>query len=64
TTASYGISVGGTVYRMDDVPLTLRPALPSPYPSDESVLKGIKDRVHELIGGNRIPAMDRVGVAA
>jgi formylmethanofuran dehydrogenase subunit B len=64
TTATYGISVGGTVYRMDDVPLTLRPALPSPYPSDESVLKGIKERVSELIGGNRLPAMDRVGVAA
>jgi formylmethanofuran dehydrogenase subunit B len=64
TTATYGISVGGTVYRMDDVPITLRPALPSPYPSDESVLKRIKDRVRELIGGNRMPVMDRVGVAA
>ena len=64
TTASYGISVGGTVYRMDDVPLTLRPALPSPYPSDESVLQGIKERVSALIGGNRMPAMARVGVAA
>jgi hypothetical protein len=49
---------------MDDVPITLRPALPSPYPSDESVLKRIKDRVRELIGGNRMPVMDRVGVAA
>ncbi len=64
TTATYGISVGGTVYRMDDVPITLRPALASPYPSDESVLKRIKDRVRELIGGNRMPVMDRVGVAA
>jgi formylmethanofuran dehydrogenase subunit B len=64
TTATYGISVGGTVYRMDDVPLTLRPALPSPYPSDESVLNGIKERVRKLIGGSRIPAMDRFGVAA
>jgi formylmethanofuran dehydrogenase subunit B len=64
TTATYGISVGGTVYRMDDVPLTLRPALPSPYPSDESVLTRIKERVRELIGGNRLPQMDRVAAAA
>jgi len=64
TTACYGISVGGTVYRMDDVPITLRPALPSPYPSDESVLKRIRERVGELIGGKRIPAMEPIGVAA
>jgi formylmethanofuran dehydrogenase subunit B len=64
TTATYGINVGGTVYRMDDVPITLRPALPSPYPSDESVLKRIKERVGELIGGKRIPAMERIGMAA
>jgi formylmethanofuran dehydrogenase subunit B len=56
TTATYGISVGGTVYRMDDVSITLRTALPSPYPSDEAVLSGIKARVRELIGGNRLPA--------
>jgi len=56
--------VGGTVYRMDDVPITLRPALPSQYPSDESVLKRIRERVGELIGGKRIPAMERIGVAA
>jgi len=41
TTASYGISTAGTVYRMDDVPITLRPALPSPYPSDEEVVNMI-----------------------
>jgi formylmethanofuran dehydrogenase subunit B len=64
TTATYGISVGGTVYRMDDVPLTLRPALPSPYPSDESVLRRIKERVRELIGGNRLPQMERVAATA
>jgi formylmethanofuran dehydrogenase subunit B len=41
TTATYGIHIGGTVYRMDDVPITLRPAFPSSYPSDEEVLKAI-----------------------
>jgi len=48
TTAIYGINVAGTVYRMDDVPIRLRPALPSKYPSDEEVLKGIAKRVREL----------------
>jgi formylmethanofuran dehydrogenase subunit B len=56
TTATYGISVAGTVYRMDDVSVTLRTAFPSPYPSDEEVLKRIKARVRELLGGNRVPA--------
>ncbi|HEX4129258.1 MAG TPA: formylmethanofuran dehydrogenase subunit B [Pirellulales bacterium] len=40
-TAPYGIAVGGTVYRMDDVPLPLRPALGSPLPNDEDVLRVI-----------------------
>lgn len=57
TTATYGINVPGTVYRMDDVAISLRPALPSPYPSDEEVLTRIKERVCELLGGNRVPAM-------
>jgi formylmethanofuran dehydrogenase subunit B len=57
TTATYGISVPGTVYRMDDVAISLRPALTSPYPSDEDVLTRIKERVRELLGGNRVPAM-------
>jgi formylmethanofuran dehydrogenase subunit B len=55
TTATYGINVPGTVYRMDDVPITLRPAFESPYPSDEQVLSAIRDRVRELLGGNRLP---------
>lgn len=60
TTATYGISVPGTVYRMDDVAISLRPALTSPYPSDEDVLTRIKERVRELLGGNRVPAMGAV----
>ncbi|MGH7202351.1 MAG: formylmethanofuran dehydrogenase subunit B, partial [Planctomycetaceae bacterium] len=31
TTATYGINTAGTVYRMDDVPIPLRPAFESPY---------------------------------
>lgn len=49
---------------MDDVPLTLRPALPSPYPSDEQVLTRIKQRVSELLGGNRVPELAPDSLAA
>ena len=48
TTATYGINVAGTVYRMDDVPIPLRPAFESPYPSDEIVLKKIEKRIREF----------------
>src|SRR5207247_7150797 len=41
TTAATGISAGGTVYRMDEIPLPLRPALKSPYPTDEDVVRRI-----------------------
>src|SRR5438874_9312921 len=50
TTATYGINTPGTVYRMDDVPIPLRPAFESPYPSDEKVLKAIEKRIRELQG--------------
>ncbi|MGH8552076.1 MAG: hypothetical protein ACRERS_02170, partial [Methylococcales bacterium] len=50
TTATYGINVRGTVYRMDNVPLTTRPAFESPFPSDQKVLSAIKERVCELRG--------------
>ena len=49
TTATYGINTPGTVYRMDDVPIALRPAFPSPYPGDEEVLTAITQRVQELL---------------
>jgi len=39
TTAVTGISAPGTVYRMDRVPLPLRPALTSAYPTDEDILR-------------------------
>ncbi|MGD9720792.1 MAG: formylmethanofuran dehydrogenase subunit B [Pirellulales bacterium] len=48
TTARYGIHTAGTVYRMDDVPLPLRPALHSPHPSDVAVLAAIEARVRKL----------------
>jgi len=51
--ATYGINTGGTVYRMDDVPISLRPAFDSPFPSDQEVLEGIRNRVKELLKGNK-----------
>jgi formylmethanofuran dehydrogenase subunit B len=45
TTAATGISAPGTVYRMDEVPLPLRPALTSPYPTDEEILRRIRQAV-------------------
>ncbi len=47
-TAPYGISSPGIIYRMDEVPLKLRPALPSPFPSDQEVLSRLCTRVEEL----------------
>jgi formylmethanofuran dehydrogenase subunit B len=47
-TATYGINTPGTVYRMDDVPIPLRPAFASHLPSDEEILRGIESRVREL----------------
>lgn len=47
TTATYGINTGGTVYRMDDVPIPLRPAFESPYKSDYEILTAIEKRIRE-----------------
>jgi formylmethanofuran dehydrogenase subunit B len=47
TTATYGINVPGTVYRMDDIPIPLRPAFESPYKSDFDVLKAIERRIRD-----------------
>jgi formylmethanofuran dehydrogenase subunit B len=52
TTATYGINTPGTVYRMDDVPISLRPAFPSSHPSDFDVLTAIQRRVTELKARN------------
>jgi formylmethanofuran dehydrogenase subunit B len=51
TVATYGINVAGTVYRMDDVPIPLRPAFPSPHPSDYEILKKLERRVRAIKQG-------------
>ena len=45
TTAPAGIAAPGTAYRMDEIPLPLRPALKSPYPSDEEIMRRINQAV-------------------
>ncbi len=55
TTATYGVNTAGTVYRMDDVPIPLRPAFDSPHPSDFEVLSGIERRVKQLKAVARVP---------
>src|SRR5262249_12333439 len=45
TTAATGISAPGTAYRMDEIPLPLKPILKSPYPSDEEVVRRIREAV-------------------
>jgi formylmethanofuran dehydrogenase subunit B len=45
TTAATGISAPGTAYRMDEIPLPLRPPLKSPYPTDEEVMRRIREAV-------------------
>ena len=45
TTAPAGIAAPGTAYRMDEIPLPLKPAIDSSYPSDEEVLKRINARL-------------------
>jgi formylmethanofuran dehydrogenase subunit B len=49
TTAPTGICAPGTVYRMDEIPLQLRPALQSPYPTDEQVIKRIQAAVNSRL---------------
>jgi len=48
TTATAGVHVEGTVYRMDNIPIHLRKVLPSEYPSDEDVIGRLLARVKEL----------------
>jgi formylmethanofuran dehydrogenase subunit B len=45
TTAVTGISAPGTAYRMDEIPLPLRPILKSPYPTDEEIIR----RIHQAV---------------
>ncbi len=45
TTAPAGIAAPGTAYRMDEIPLPLSPAIKSPYPSDEEIMRRINEAI-------------------
>ncbi|MDH3637846.1 MAG: formylmethanofuran dehydrogenase subunit B [Gammaproteobacteria bacterium] len=59
-TSTYGINTAGTVYRMDDVPITLRAAFESPYPDDLQILHAVRKRVAELMSEKRAAALKKV----
>jgi formylmethanofuran dehydrogenase subunit B len=50
TTAVTGVSAPGTAYRMDEIPLPLAPALKSPYPTDQEVVRRIREAVAKRPG--------------
>lgn len=41
-TAKFGLETGGTVYRMDEIPLMLRPVIESAYLSDAEILEKLE----------------------
>jgi formylmethanofuran dehydrogenase subunit B len=45
TTSTYGIHQPGTAYRMDEIPIPLRAALPTAYPTDEQILTDLERAV-------------------
>lgn len=47
TTAVTGISAPGTAYRMDEIPLPLRPVLKSPYATDEEIVRRIAQAIRK-----------------
>lgn len=50
TTAIYGIHRPGTAYRMDEVPIPLRPLIPSTSPCDGEVLRAIHQAIYPPSG--------------
>lgn len=50
TTAVYGVHLPGTAYRMDEIPIPLRPVLPATYPSDADIL----DMIRKMLRARKI----------
>jgi formylmethanofuran dehydrogenase subunit B len=44
-TACYGVDAAGTAYRMDGVPIRLRPVISSARPTDEEILDQLIEKV-------------------
>ncbi len=67
-TATYGINTPGTVYRMDGVPIPLRPAMASTCRSIPRSFRDIEGRIRALTGSderwtglNRVTALETAG---
>jgi formylmethanofuran dehydrogenase subunit B len=63
TTATTGVSAPGTAYRMDEIPLPLRPALKSPYPTDEEVVRRIRLAMSSMPAWFPLPSDERSATA-
>jgi formylmethanofuran dehydrogenase subunit B len=63
TTAVTGVSAAGTAYRMDEIPITLRPGLKSPYPTDEEIINRIIAAVARKPGWQPGPSAQMTGTA-
>ena len=65
TTAVQGISAPGTAYRMDELPMPLKPALKSHYPTDEYVVRRINEELQKkpfwLPDGSQPTMIDAMG---
>jgi hypothetical protein len=46
----FGVRLGGTVYRRDEVPLPPHPLLPADYPGDHTVPAAIEGRLFDGAG--------------
>jgi formylmethanofuran dehydrogenase subunit B len=58
TTAATGITAPGTVYRMDEIPLPLKPPLVGPYPTDEDVMRRIREAVQRKTPWYPVPSAE------
>jgi len=45
TTAVYGVHRSGTAYRMDEIPIPLKGFLPTPYQSDDQILRQVLEQL-------------------
>jgi formylmethanofuran dehydrogenase subunit B len=65
TTAPQGIAAPGTAYRMDELPMPLKPALKSPYPTDEEVVRRLNAAIAKkpfwLLEGSQPQMLTAVG---
>ncbi len=59
-TSPAGISASGTVYRNDKIPIGLRPPIRASRPSDEFVLRRIRDMIPDLTHHSRLTTQNSI----